>query len=325
MDRTLWWDSLTTRLYVRYNDGSSTQWVQAAASTVDLDLTSVVAKTGDTMTGALVLYGPPTADLQAATKKYVDDSGAAAATIENYLSGYNTANDTTDATNDIVIDRGICADSTNARMIRVVTQMIKQLDVAWAPGNNAGGRMSLAGIADTTYHLHAIVNPSSGAADFGFDVSPTAPTLPTGFTHFRRIASIKREAGAIRLYYQDGDLFQWRSMATDRNSASAVAWSLLALTLPLGIRVQPIVNQYLVTSAVTTDISVEVGDARDTTRANPQYLIWSKFGSEANYGSVTGGFYSNTSGQISFRVVVTAGAPGNCVTQTRGYIDTRGK
>ena len=36
-----------------------------------------VDKTGDTMTGALILVGAPTAALQAATKKYVDDVVAA--------------------------------------------------------------------------------------------------------------------------------------------------------------------------------------------------------------------------------------------------------
>ena len=31
-----------------------------------------VSKSGDTMTGALVLYGDPTANLQASTKQYTD-------------------------------------------------------------------------------------------------------------------------------------------------------------------------------------------------------------------------------------------------------------
>jgi hypothetical protein len=39
---------------------------------------NAVQKTGDTMTGALVLSGAPTADLQAATKAYVDSGDAAA-------------------------------------------------------------------------------------------------------------------------------------------------------------------------------------------------------------------------------------------------------
>lgn len=52
-------------------------------SDVDVDkaIAGKVAKGGDTMTGPLVLPAAPTADLQAATKKYVDDSvsGAVAA------------------------------------------------------------------------------------------------------------------------------------------------------------------------------------------------------------------------------------------------------
>lgn len=47
--------------------------VQAAIAELD---TEKVAKSGDTMTGALTLSGAPTVDLHAATKKYVDDKPA---------------------------------------------------------------------------------------------------------------------------------------------------------------------------------------------------------------------------------------------------------
>jgi hypothetical protein len=38
-----------------------------------VDTSTLVQKAGDTMTGALTLWGAPQADLHAATKKYVDD------------------------------------------------------------------------------------------------------------------------------------------------------------------------------------------------------------------------------------------------------------
>lgn len=41
---------------------------------IDNQHTLKVAKAGDTMTGLLTLSGPPTIDLHAATKKYVDDN-----------------------------------------------------------------------------------------------------------------------------------------------------------------------------------------------------------------------------------------------------------
>ena len=43
-------------------------------SEVDTKLEDYLPKSGGTMTGALTLKGEPTADLQAATKKYVDNS-----------------------------------------------------------------------------------------------------------------------------------------------------------------------------------------------------------------------------------------------------------
>jgi hypothetical protein len=69
---SLWWDSSSGLLWILYNDGDSTQWVSAVPMT---DPSTLVQKAGDTMTGALVLSGDPTAPLQAATKNYVDAHG----------------------------------------------------------------------------------------------------------------------------------------------------------------------------------------------------------------------------------------------------------
>ena len=49
------------------------------ATTITTSIGEKVAKSGDTMTGALTLSGAPSADLHAATKRYVDDSVAGVA------------------------------------------------------------------------------------------------------------------------------------------------------------------------------------------------------------------------------------------------------
>ncbi|MHC2536973.1 hypothetical protein [Bradyrhizobium diazoefficiens] len=51
-DNSLWWESDTGLLFVRYNDGDSTQWVLAMPVT---DTASFVQKAGDTMSGDLVI------------------------------------------------------------------------------------------------------------------------------------------------------------------------------------------------------------------------------------------------------------------------------
>lgn len=51
-DNTIWWESDTGLLYVRYNDGTSTQWVIACPQP---DPSTFVLKAGDTMTGILTI------------------------------------------------------------------------------------------------------------------------------------------------------------------------------------------------------------------------------------------------------------------------------
>jgi hypothetical protein len=95
-DNSLWWESDTGLLFVRYNDGDSTQWVIALPMP---DVAGFVAKAGDTMTGPLVLPGNPTTALQAAPKQYVDATAAAAASTEVATKAvrYDAAQALTDA------------------------------------------------------------------------------------------------------------------------------------------------------------------------------------------------------------------------------------
>jgi hypothetical protein len=72
---SMWWDSDNGMLYVRYNDGDSSQWVQATAMPV-VDTTAFVQKTGDTMSGHLSLPITPAA-ANAVRKDYVDAANTA--------------------------------------------------------------------------------------------------------------------------------------------------------------------------------------------------------------------------------------------------------
>jgi hypothetical protein len=72
-NNSVWWNSTDGCLYVYYYDGNSHQWVIAAPVP---DLSGYLQLAGGTMTGALVLAANPTANLQAATKQYVDSKSA---------------------------------------------------------------------------------------------------------------------------------------------------------------------------------------------------------------------------------------------------------
>ena len=67
-DGTMWWESDTGLLYLKFNDGNSSQWVIAAPQP---DFSSFMLKSGSTMTGPLILNADPTNPLGAATMQYV--------------------------------------------------------------------------------------------------------------------------------------------------------------------------------------------------------------------------------------------------------------
>ena len=84
----MWFDSLSTQLYIGYNDGTSSQWVIATNS--DLG-GAYIPISGGTLTGPLTLASDPTAPLHAAPKRYVDNAINLAG---NYLGTWSVAANT---------------------------------------------------------------------------------------------------------------------------------------------------------------------------------------------------------------------------------------
>ena len=167
---------------------------------------------------------------------------------QSYLAGMLMGNDT-DTANDIWITAGQCRSDDNTTNIMLGTNtghwMIKQLDVAWAAGTVSGaptpsGGRDAGSIADTTWHVFAICNPTTGAADVLFSQSLTAPTMPSGYTKKRRIGSVVRRVGSINAFRQYGDYFEFTG-GIITHSGAALAQNLgFAATLgglvPSGIK-----------------------------------------------------------------------------------------
>lgn len=184
--------------------------------------------------------------------------------LDKSIRGYGYTNNATDPTNDINFGAGEARDSTGLYTIIQPSTLIKQLDAAWAAGTNQGGRMSAAAIANTTYFLFVIYNPSSGAVDAGFDVSSSAPTLPSGYTHFRRTGAILREGGVIVPFVTANIGIALRRVLrvtpiSSYNTANpGTAQVLVTLHVPIGIGVQALVAAHLVdaTPAAATNMLI---------------------------------------------------------------------
>ncbi len=235
------------------------------------------------------------------------------------------ANDTTDATNDIVFSAGAAfsTDATNWPMIGA--SRIKQLDAAWAVGTNAGGRMSAAAIANTTYHCYQIRRPDTGVVDYGFDVSATAPTLPANYTQYRRIGSILRESNVIVPFRQDGDKFKRVTGVQFYSSTAGKASALTVMLVPLGIVCEPIVNSALAVS-VSGNVIVNLGDAAaGVAGGSVQQVVAGVGGIAGDLTPVVGGFSTNTNGELYHSVTIFGGTISSCIGQSLGWYDSRGR
>ena len=157
------------------------------------------------------------------------------------MYGYICSNNATYPLTYLSVAAGICRDSTNVRNIQLSTPIAKNLTAVWAAGTNNGGRdSSVALAAGQTWHVFAILNPTTAVVDVLFSQSPTAPILPTGYTYFRRVMSIILEttSTSIRQFIQTGNNValkvrgtEWSN--TDNGSASSF---LRTVGVPTGLK-----------------------------------------------------------------------------------------
>jgi hypothetical protein len=118
--------------------------------------------------------------------------------LNGQLYGLNTSNNTGDATNDIDIAAGGCADATKARWL-TFSALTKRLDAAWAVGTNQGG-LDTGAVGNSDYYIWGIERSDTGVTDVLFSLSSTAPTMPASYDYKRLIGWFKRSGGAISLF-----------------------------------------------------------------------------------------------------------------------------
>jgi hypothetical protein len=241
-------------------------------------------------------------------------SGYAQAT-NGAISGYIVSNDVTNPNTTLNVSAGNCRDSTNSRNIPRTAGLIKNLFAVWAAGTNQGGRdVATAPAANETWHVHAILNGTSGVTDVLFSKSATAPTLPTGYTHFRRILSVILDSSAnIKGFVQTGSYVQLKvrnaEFATTSNGVAA--GTLRNMQVPLGLKLRlDVYYQSTTSGGSTTDPAFsgcydpDVGVPNGTLATNNSArwaqirVQWGGSNLDLRYQTTMLQVYTNTNAQI---------------------------
>jgi hypothetical protein len=94
--------------------------------------------------------------------------------------------------------------------------MTKQVNATWVAGDTNGGLDTGTIAANTGYHVYLIYNVGTTTLDVLISLSATAPTLPSGYTKFRRIGSmLTNSTPALRDFVQVGRWFNLEARTTD--------------------------------------------------------------------------------------------------------------
>lgn len=160
------------------------------------------------------------------------------------IFGLTLANSGASPTTKIDVAAGQCRDSTNSVDLNLAGGLTKDLTAVWAVGTGNGGRDAATALAaKQTWHVHLIYNPDTLVVDALFSQSPTNPSLPNGYTKFRRLGSIilQPASTSIMKFVQDGDRFMLVTRSVDfAGQANAGGPFLRTFTVPAGVRVRGI-------------------------------------------------------------------------------------
>lgn len=262
---------------------------------------------------------------KSATVLWVDvDTQPQQGTVPRNLCAMTIGNNGTNPNTQIDFMAGQASDSTNTYLMSLAATMTKTLQSsgAFAAGSGNNGLFSGARANSTWYHCFLIRKSADGSIDAGFDTSVSAANIPSGYTAYRRVGSIKTDgSGNILGFSQAGDEFLWNSPVQDVNASGiATGSTLYAINVPPDVVVEAIVQGAANSSAGAAAFHLNRPGANDVA----SYVCPTAQMTATNVATTFGRCHvrTNTSRQIQFN---TSQSSSSLSLGAYGWIDARGR
>jgi len=216
---------------------------------------------------------------------------------------------------------GQCADANAGDYMSLAASMSKTT-ATWAAGSGNGGLDTGSIAATTWYYWFVIKNPTTGAVDVLFSLSPSAPTLPSGYTLARRIGAMNTNASSQwASFIQRGDEFHISAPVINVNNVNpGTTPTLYAVGTPTGISVMAMMQVAFANTVISQAVyiwSPLVGAAGKPAL----YTLMNNVAAATPLVACFAMYRTNTLGQI---YAACLGAATNSVyMSTFGWIDDR--
>lgn len=194
-----------------------------------------------------------------------------------YLGGYTMSTAGSSAT--MTIAAGQATDSTNAAVITLGSSIAKTTG-SWAVGTGNGCLDTGSVTTATWYHFYAIYRSDTLVVDVLCSLSASAPTLPAGYTHKRRIGAGKTDGSSQWIAFsQVGDEFLWSTGVLDVNTTNPGTSAVnSALSVPSGVKVYAVIRRIVTTGAggAVSDLvsPIDQADAAPSLTAAPGATLY---------------------------------------------------
>ena len=250
---------------------------------------------------------------------------------QGYLFGLTIENNGGSPFDTLDINIGKCRSSDNTSDLVISALLTKYANTTWNQGTNEGGLDTGSIGSNQTWHIYVISNTT--IVDVIFSQNGISPTLPSGYSLYRRIGSFTTNASAqVRQFSQIGNRFLYteRPIVSQSGVALGVGGNLIALNgIPLDVRVKPIISSQI-TSAVSWAFYEFVSTYPSTQIPGINNTTLNTFLRQGQAAAMVGAYslevYTNSVRQIGIdvSVAVAAGAAGLYV-DVYGWYDDRGQ
>jgi len=230
------------------------------------------------------------------------------------VTGSSSSFNTEFAVNDVLYSD----DKVEGRRITVVTNSTTMtIESAFTTDVSVADTVKKNGLAPNTwYHTHLIKKVSNGVIDAYFDLSTSAAGIPSGYTAYRRIGSIRTDGSSnIYAFVQDGDTIIWLDNKTITNSIVTSSTYVENMYKPLGINCLAHIQGYATCGATGGGSLYYRSDLESTL-----YLIGP---TRDNYDYGCSVFYSLQQDGLYYYFSSSASISG--AINSIGYTDFRGK
>lgn len=231
----------------------------------------------------------------------------------NYIGGLLTSNDAGDADHDVAIAPGIARSDDDAANLKLASILTKQIDGAWAVGDDAGGLDTGAVGTDLMYAVWLIKRPDTGVVDALFSLDFAAPTMPADYTLKRLIGAVRTDGSDnIMAFLQSGDYFRYMDtpvLDVNDNTMVSTTFETGTLSVPPSCLAE-VYCGVLNTTETGTEIEVFLKTAGASESGGSTSHAWASMtnGSDSADGiSAQGSVLVDASRQVEYACKETAG------------------